>query len=111
MGDNLGLGMIGHPLLQKARMVVMGMSQEEVTYFFRLDQQFIQPLQDFWVAVFISGIDHDPAALNRIQPCIHDAIACVSYFHSLSLHFLCYQQETVYATVDRALFFQFSLGI
>ena len=29
MGDNLGLGMVDHPLLQKACMVIVGMGQED----------------------------------------------------------------------------------
>jgi hypothetical protein len=88
MGDNLGLRMLGHPLFQKTRMVIMSMGQKNIEHLFGLDLQFIQPFQDFGVAVFISGINHHPTALDGVNPGIHNSIACVLDIHGITSCFL-----------------------
>ena len=37
MGDNLGMEMLGHPLFQKACMVIMSVGQKEIVDILRLD--------------------------------------------------------------------------
>ena len=55
VNNNLSLGMVGHPLLQKARMIIMGVGQEDIVDVFQPDQQLPELLQRGCTSVLVPG--------------------------------------------------------